>query len=767
MTTKTGKTATRKKTARKPAENASASRKKPAAKRTAVVVLGMHRSGTSATAGVLNLLGCDTPANQMKPTKDNEKGYFESESVYKLHNDLLSSAGSSWDDWLPINPGWFKSSRVEEFHDRALELVKNEFGDSRLFVLKDPRICRLVPFWEDVLKESGAATRYVLTHRNPLEVAASLERRDNMNTGNAMLIWLRHVLDAEASTRGKSRCFMNFTSLLQNWAGAMTKVQQTLDLSLPRFSVGVYAEVESFLDRNLKHHDQPPEATLDNPMLSEWVRDTYAILEKWAATGEVRTDHKKLDATRAALTSAATTFAPVIQDSRKTAQTLKARETDVNALQEERSKLESRLKDAITARDNLAENRDAIRSERDALRNDLTSVEAERDSVRQTLTKTMSEKASLDGSLTAVEAERNKLKESLSNEVRTLQQERADFEKRYADLAAERDEHARKRESLVAENASLRESRNETAAARDALRAQVADAKARLEAVEEAKRSLEQERDAHAEERASFQQEKESLQKKLSRLQTAFDQSVKEQDRVSSQLVTLTDTHDRVLRKRDELAAERNRLMKDRDDLSGQRDRLAEERDVVVSERDSLKKSADDLSREKREIQTRLETLAAEQEVDRATLRTVQDELAQARSALAQRTHEAEQTHRELQALKAEQPDRDRRFVEMKTALSRKETALEQEAARISQLQRSVSDKSNQIAILETSVKTQQREITELTRILMENEQSTKAEIAELRSRGAYAEAAWESMRESTSWRITAPLRWVVRRIRN
>lgn len=186
VTTKNSKTTARKKTARKAASPAAA-RKKPAAKRDAVVVLGMHRSGTSALAGVLNLLGCDAPANQMKPTVDNEKGYFESTSVLTLHNDLLSSAGSSWDDWLPINPGWFKSNRVEEFHDRALELVKGEFGDSRLFVLKDPRICRLVPFWEDVLKESGAAPRYVLTHRNPLEVAASLAKRDGMNTGTGML----------------------------------------------------------------------------------------------------------------------------------------------------------------------------------------------------------------------------------------------------------------------------------------------------------------------------------------------------------------------------------------------------------------------------------------------------------------------------------------------------------------------------------------------------------------------------------------------------
>lgn len=287
------------------------------AARTAVVVLGMHRSGTSALAGVLSILGCDQPATLMVPNQNNEKGYFESSKLYQLHTQLFASAASSWDDWLPMPRSWLDSPRAAEFHDRALALMGGEFGASRLFILKDPRICRLVPFWEGVLADFDAAPAYVLTHRNPLEVAASLNKRDGMAIGFGLLVWLRHVLEAESGTRGRARCFTNFGQLMTNWAGVAERIQQTLNLSLPRFSLGSASEVESFLLGELRHHREAPEKVLQNPMLSVWVRDTYEILERWAAGGEDNVDFKRLDAIRAALDSAAPAFAQILKFGRE------------------------------------------------------------------------------------------------------------------------------------------------------------------------------------------------------------------------------------------------------------------------------------------------------------------------------------------------------------------------------------------------------------------------------------------------------------------
>ncbi|MGH2482289.1 MAG: sulfotransferase family protein, partial [Ktedonobacteraceae bacterium] len=64
---------------------------------TAIIVLGMHRSGTSAVAGMLNALGMYLGSDLMAPAADNPKGFYEHNGITNLHDELLSSLGSSWD----------------------------------------------------------------------------------------------------------------------------------------------------------------------------------------------------------------------------------------------------------------------------------------------------------------------------------------------------------------------------------------------------------------------------------------------------------------------------------------------------------------------------------------------------------------------------------------------------------------------------------------------------------------------------------------------
>ena len=125
------------------------------ADRTGVLSLGMHRSGTSALSRVLSLLGCDLPKTLIGANSSNEAGHWESTEIARLNDEILASVGSLWHDWLAFNPGWYSSPKAAEFREKALEVLADEFAQSRLFVLKDPRICRIAPFWLEVLEAAG------------------------------------------------------------------------------------------------------------------------------------------------------------------------------------------------------------------------------------------------------------------------------------------------------------------------------------------------------------------------------------------------------------------------------------------------------------------------------------------------------------------------------------------------------------------------------------------------------------------------------------
>jgi hypothetical protein len=97
-------------------------------------------------------------------------------------------------------------------------------------------MCRLVPFWLDCLEQAGARTLIVFPVRNPLEVAASLERRNGLEAGLGQLLWLRHVLDAEFASRGTPRFFTSYDRVLNEWARTAEDAQAVLGITWPRMS---------------------------------------------------------------------------------------------------------------------------------------------------------------------------------------------------------------------------------------------------------------------------------------------------------------------------------------------------------------------------------------------------------------------------------------------------------------------------------------------------------------------------------------------------
>lgn len=233
-----------------------------------ILVLGMHRSGTSALTGALSLLGAD-PGSSLLPAKEgvNPKGFWEHAEIVAIHERLLDSLGSSWHDERSLPDKWWQSVAAAPFRERLLTVLQRDFSLSPLWIVKDPRLCRLLPLWLEVLEELGCQTSFILIARHPVEVARSLARRDDLPESRAYLLWLQYMLDAEQWTRGVSRITVTYDELLHDWPAAMGAVAERLCLPLALADPARREKVDEFLEPALRHCAAPEQVDGEDPFL--------------------------------------------------------------------------------------------------------------------------------------------------------------------------------------------------------------------------------------------------------------------------------------------------------------------------------------------------------------------------------------------------------------------------------------------------------------------------------------------------------------------
>lgn len=210
-----------------------------------IVVLGMHRSGTSALSGILRLLGFDSGADLLRPNEFNPTGYWENRSIVALNERILSHLGASWSEvfLLPYYLG--RTDLRAVFEAEATALLDKAISGKQTWVLKDPRISVLIDFWLPYLRERNASFIHVVRH--PVAVANSLARRDGFPAERGLLLWFLQNLNAEFFTRGLNRCFINYEDCLRDWKGALGNAFRQLDLGPARSFDRATADVERFI----------------------------------------------------------------------------------------------------------------------------------------------------------------------------------------------------------------------------------------------------------------------------------------------------------------------------------------------------------------------------------------------------------------------------------------------------------------------------------------------------------------------------------------
>ncbi len=439
---------------------------KGGAGRVCLLILGMHRSGTSALARVLNIAGGKLPQRIYGSGQGNETGHWEPQRIVECNEHLLAQLDSAWHDWRALDDQIHAADRREARLKQWQRIIEQDYGDAPLFVLKDPRICRLASPFIEAVEQIGIRVAPILTFRNPIEVIESLKDRlaywpSDYTRGDAALLWLRHNLDAEAATRTRPRVVSSYDRLMSDWRGVLSAVAEGVGAHFPYSAAEIAPMVDEFLSPDRRHHSRSMHEVAIEPLLRGWVSDAYAALRVLECTPKSSSAFAELDRIRNAVNEA-TPFLEALTRPLKVSQA-KAIDAARAAKQDAASKIEC-LQARITERDGALNN----------LRQSNEEIETARAAVGEQLKRAESANAELQVESAGLRTRQNELTRELNHNQLVL-------DEREAELRALKQEKSSLLLQAKAElEAALRTLKRDLTAERDAVGVRLAEREATL-----------------------------------------------------------------------------------------------------------------------------------------------------------------------------------------------------------------------------------------------------------------------------------------------
>lgn len=475
-------------------KTASATQAEGKSGRRAFVVVGMHRSGTSAMTRTLSLLGARLPKGVMLAHEDNPSGFWEAQRITDLNDEILQVLDSEWDDVFAFRPKQYLSNFDQYYVGRAVELLQQEFGDSELIALKDPRISVLTTFWDRALREAGYSTHYIVMVRNPLEVAESLRVRDAFPREKSLLLWSSYMIAADRDTRGHDRTFVSFEQLMAEWRAVRDRIQVETGIPFPRDTAAAAIEIDRFLDRRLRHHRVASDDLQSRADVTEEVRTLFRIFS--AACEGIEVEIAPVEKVRAELEKIEATVGPLVADLKGRTRSLGK---EVVALHASRDAEQGRANALQGERDHLAAELEAKRAEAAELAAQISAREAERESIAALAEAKSAEVDALSSRIFELETERDNVAVTYASRISELEAERNDIaaivETRNGKVA----EVTKLLEAADAESAALRERHDAELARAERIEAELEELSQRQDALSLDRQRLERKlKDAEA-----------------------------------------------------------------------------------------------------------------------------------------------------------------------------------------------------------------------------------------------------------------------------
>jgi hypothetical protein len=225
-------------------------------------VLGMHRSGTSAVAQFLHRLGADVAPHLLEAMKGvNQDGFWEDQYVVELNERLLSIRGFRWYDSFESLVARDECAEAQ-IRSEAIGYFKKNYATKTLSVVKDPRLCRVLPFWLDVWSVAAVNPFFIHVVRHPFAVAKSLQRRDKIPYEYGVVLWLLHTIEAMLYTNAYAGLVVVYDEFLQYPLKLAEAVVSRYCAAMPGAGSPWLDAMNKAIKPDLRHNDN----TIDAPL---------------------------------------------------------------------------------------------------------------------------------------------------------------------------------------------------------------------------------------------------------------------------------------------------------------------------------------------------------------------------------------------------------------------------------------------------------------------------------------------------------------------
>jgi len=244
-----------------------------------IIIVGMHRSGTSLLAGCLHLLGVNFRKRPGYSHAVLNSEQFENFDITLVHDMLLRDLGCRWDIIGNLPDGWLDSEAAQVAEQKLISLIGRDLADNEVWSVKDPRICRLMPLWQRVLSRMEIRPHFIVLVRHPFEVARSLQEKNRFDILKGHLLWMTHYRDALNACMDYPHVMVTYDQLLADPLTTLQRIARILNVSYPNNIEERYPSIVDYVRPELKHHQIGNYAEAAGFSQYDWIYQQFRLAQ--------------------------------------------------------------------------------------------------------------------------------------------------------------------------------------------------------------------------------------------------------------------------------------------------------------------------------------------------------------------------------------------------------------------------------------------------------------------------------------------------------